>query len=152
VCVVDPERIVVGFARALRANGLSVPTGMAVMFAEALALVGVDDPDRGYWAGRATLVRRVEDVPVYDPVFAVYWQDRRASVLVAAEESPPLTLAIDDEDGEPDPDDSDEATAPEGDVLAVRYSAIEVLREQDLSALTPAEWAEAQRLISALGV
>ena len=74
--MVDPERIVAGFARALRANGLSVPTGMAVMFAEALALVGVDDPDRVYWAGRATLVRRIEDVPVYDRVFAAYWQDR----------------------------------------------------------------------------
>jgi uncharacterized protein with von Willebrand factor type A (vWA) domain len=149
--VVDPERIVAGFARALRANGLSVPMGMAVMFAEALALLGVDDPDRVYWAGRATLVRRVEDVPVYDRVFAAYWQDRPDPILVAAEESIPVTLAIDDEDGEPNPDSGD-ATAPEGDVLAVRYSAIEVLRQQDLSALTPAEWAEAQRLISALGV
>ena len=72
----DAERIVAGFARALRANGLSVPTGTAVLFAEALALVGVDNPSRVYWAGRATLVRRSEDMPVYDRVFASYWQDR----------------------------------------------------------------------------
>jgi uncharacterized protein with von Willebrand factor type A (vWA) domain len=150
--VVDAERIVAGFARALRANGLSVPTGMAVLFAEALALVGVDNPAHVYWAGRATLVRRVEDVPVYDRVFAAYWQARPAAVLAPVEESVLLTLAIDDEEGGPEDDDSDEPAAPEGDVLAVRYSAIEVLREQDLSALTAAEWAEAQRLISALGV
>jgi uncharacterized protein with von Willebrand factor type A (vWA) domain len=148
--VADPDRIVAGFGRALRANGLSVPTGTAVLFAEALALVGVEDPSRVYWAGRATLVRRVEDVPVYDRVFAAYWQDRSVPVMVPAQEESPLTLALDDEDsGDPDADDPG---GPDGDVLAVRYSAVEVLREQDLSALTPAEWAEAQRLISALGV
>ena len=145
----DPERIVAGFARALRANGLSVPTGTAVLFAEALALVGVEAPSRVYWAGRATLVRRVEDIPVYDRVFAAYWHDRTVPVMAPAQEEPPLTLALDDEESE-DPDEA--SGGPDGDVLAVRYSAVEVLREQDLSALTPAEWAEAQRLISALGV
>jgi uncharacterized protein with von Willebrand factor type A (vWA) domain len=150
----DPERIVAGFARALRTSGLSVPTDTVVVFAEALALVGVDNPGRVYWAGRATLVRRSEDVPVYDRVFAAYWQEQGANTLAAAVESTPLTLAIDDEEGEDEPDSGsdDEPTAPEGEVLTVRYSAVEVLRQQDLSALTPAEWVEAQRLISALGV
>jgi uncharacterized protein with von Willebrand factor type A (vWA) domain len=148
--VADPERIVAGFARALRANGLSVPTGTAVLFAEALALVGLDAPSRVYWAGRATLVRRVEDVPVYDRVFAAYWHNGALPVMVPAQEEVPLTLALDDEDsGDADGEDPD---GPDGDVLAVRYSAVEVIRQQDLSALTPAEWAEAQRLISALGV
>jgi uncharacterized protein with von Willebrand factor type A (vWA) domain len=148
--VADPERIVAGFARALRANGLSVPTGTAVLFAEALALVGLDAPSRVYWAGRATLVRRVEDIPVYDRVFAAYWHNRAVPVTVPAPEESPLTLALDDEEsGDPDGEDPGR---PDGDVLAVRYSAVEVLRQQDLSALTPAEWAEAQRLISALGV
>jgi uncharacterized protein with von Willebrand factor type A (vWA) domain len=148
--VADPERIVAGFGRALRANGLSVPTGTAVLFAEALARLGLDAPSRVYWAGRATLVRRVEDVPVYDRVFAAYWQNRAVPVMVPVEEESSLTLALDDEEsGEPDGENPD---GPDGDVLAVRYSAVEVLRQQDLSALTPAEWAEAQRLISALGV
>jgi uncharacterized protein with von Willebrand factor type A (vWA) domain len=152
--VADPERIVAGFARALRANGLSVPTGTAVLFAEALALVGVDNPSRVYWAGRATLVRRREDVPVYDRVFAAYWRDSSDAMLLTVATAPtPLTLAVDDEDDEePDSSASDDPTPPEGDVLTVRYSAVEVLREQDLSALTPEEWVEAQRLISALGV
>ncbi len=148
----DAERIVAGFARALRANGLSVPTGTAVLFAKALALVGVDNPSRVYWAGRATLVRRSEDVPVYDRVFAAYWQDQAATMLARHR--------IDSADAgrrrggrrEPDAGASDDPTAPEGDVLTVRYSAVEVLRQQDLSALTAEEWVEAQRLISALGV
>ena len=146
----ESERIVTGFATVLRANGLSVPTGAAILFAEALALVGVRARAKVYWAGRATLVRRVEDIPTYDRAFAAYWRDRAdpsepAPLPVAR----PLTLALDDgEDGS----ESDEGDAPAGDVLAVRYSAAELLRHQDMSALTAAEWAEAQRLISALGI
>ena len=37
---------------------------------EALAEVGVHRPAATYWAGRATLVRRPEDVPAYDRAFA----------------------------------------------------------------------------------
>jgi uncharacterized protein with von Willebrand factor type A (vWA) domain len=150
--VPEAERIVVGFARALRASGLSVPTGSAVLFAEALALVGLDTSSRVYWAGRSTLVRRAEDVATYDRVFAAYWQDRPAGQATRPELLP-VTLALDDEDN-PDggPDAEEASTAPEGDVLAVRYSAVETLRHRDLSTLSAAEWVEARRLISALGV
>jgi len=148
--VADVEQIVAGFARSLRANGLAVPTGTAVVYAQALSLVGVDSPAKVYWAGRATLVRRAEDVPVYDRVFAAFWADHPIEVLVpVAAESPPLTLAVDDESP---PEPGLDGAPPPGDVLAVRYSAAEVLRRRDLSLLTSAEWAEAQRLISALGI
>lgn len=146
----ESERIVTGFVRVLRANGLSVPTGTAIVFAEALALVGLGTRTKVYWAGRATLVRRVEDVAVYDRAFAAYWQDRPGQTETPPEPiGPPLTLALDDgEEGA----ESDEGEAPDGDVLAVRYSAAEILRHQDMSALTAEEWAEAQRLISTLGI
>jgi uncharacterized protein with von Willebrand factor type A (vWA) domain len=144
----ESERIVTGFVQVLRANGLSVTTGMAILFAEAVALLGVGIRTKVYWAGRATLVRRVEDIPAYDRAFAAYWQDRPATVEVLVEAAP-LTLALDD--GE-EAVESEEGEAPTGDVLTVRYSPAEILRHQDMSALTQAEWAEAQRLISALGI
>jgi uncharacterized protein len=149
----DANEIVAGFARALRANGLAVPTGSAVMYAAGLARVGLGSPEGVYWVGRATLIRRPEDIPVYDRVFAAYWRDRAAErVVEVVPAAPPLTLALDeDETGDEDGPPEDEET-PLGDLLAVRYSSTEILRQQDLSALTPAEWAEAQRLISALGV
>jgi uncharacterized protein with von Willebrand factor type A (vWA) domain len=144
----ESERIVTGFVQVLRANGLSVTTGMAILFAEAVALLGVGIRTKVYWAGRATLVRRVEDIPAYDRAFAAYWQDRPATVEVLVEAAP-LTLALDD--GE-EAVESEEGEAPTGDVLTVRYSPAEILRHQDMSALTQAECAEAQRLISALGI
>ena len=146
----DAERIVTGFARSLRANGLSVPTERWSCMRKPWPGSGWTARSQVYWAGRATLVRRAEDIPVYDRVFAAYWQDHAdPREPVAAVEAPPLTLAVDDGDDE---GAGPTATAPEGDVLAVRYSAVEILRHQDMSALTPAEWTEAQRLISALGI
>ncbi len=147
----EPERIVTGFARVLRANGLSVPTGMAILFAEALALVGLDARTKVYWAGRATLVRRLEDIPVYDRVFAAYWQDRADQI-----EPAPVPVAPRPHPG-----------------ARRRRRRVRVRRRTTLRPATcwpcatrlqsscatrtcppspPTEWAEAQRLISALGI
>ena len=46
-----------------------------------------------YWAGRATLVHRPEDIAVYDRVFASFWLDQEP--LVAASETASVVLALD---------------------------------------------------------
>jgi uncharacterized protein with von Willebrand factor type A (vWA) domain len=120
-----------------------------VLFTRALAEIGLADRERVYWAGRATLVRRREDLPVYDRVFAAYWEDRSPSQPLAVVETVPLVLATDDEDVDPG-DAGDEPGG--GDVVAVRYSSVEILRRRDLSGLTADEWAQARRLISAMRV
>jgi uncharacterized protein len=147
--VTGPDRIVAGFARALRAVGVSVPVGSVVLFAQGLARVGLDDRNRVYWTGRATLVRRSEDLDAYDRVFASYWLDQPASHALTEPPPPSMTLLTDEEDGS---DSEDSAGAPESDVQALRYSAVEILAQRDMSALTPAEWAEAERLISSLRI
>lgn len=64
--------VIVDFGRALRMAGLPVGTGRLATLAEALTHV----PDRLYWAGRATLVGRHDDIQVYDRVFAeVFGED-----------------------------------------------------------------------------
>src|SRR5690606_6744821 len=103
----------------------------------------IDDPDHVYWAGRATLLRRPEDVPAYDDAFEAYWRGRdRGGVLGLPDV---ITLAIDDPDA---PDGDGEGESEEaGDVLTVRYSPSEVLRERDFAEYTDAELEEAQRLM-----
>jgi uncharacterized protein len=64
--VSDPVGALAGFGRALRAEGLRVGTGHIAEFCRAAALVDLGDL---YWAGRATLISRPEDIPVYDRVF-----------------------------------------------------------------------------------
>lgn len=142
------ERMVVGFARALRAVGLTVPVGSVVAFAEALGHVGIDRRSRVYWAGRATLVRRPEDVGTYDRVFGTYWLDRVGWVEQMAV-GEPVTLGLDET---PDDDAAQAGDDDTGEVLAVRWSAAETLRERDFSSYTAAEWAEMARLVGRLRV
>ncbi|HWE54384.1 MAG TPA: VWA domain-containing protein [Acidimicrobiales bacterium] len=146
-----PERIIAGFARALRVAGIAVPTGSAVMYAEALGQVGVEDPGRVYWAGRSTLIRRPEDADLYDRVFTSYWAEVTALGLTPAW-SEPVTLAVDSDQGD-DQDPGDPGAGPSGgEIHALRWSAAEILADRDLAALDADEWAEAQRLVSALQV
>ncbi|HEU6444722.1 MAG TPA: VWA domain-containing protein [Gaiellaceae bacterium] len=66
----DPVGSLVTFARALRSEGMAVGTGRVAEFSRAAALVGPADL---YWAGRATLVSRPEELPVYDRVFRAHF-------------------------------------------------------------------------------
>lgn len=80
----DPLERLTGFGRALRDEGLAVGTDRVAAFCTAASLV---DPDHLYWAGRATLVGRPQDVPAYDRVFRSYFgparePDRRSQVRV----------------------------------------------------------------------
>ncbi len=145
-----PERMAVAFAHVLRTAELDVPVGTVATFVEALGRVGIDDRDRVYWAGRTTLVRRPEDIELYDRAFAVFWF--AAEQIVKRPDTPiELTLAHDsdeeDDGGEGDGDDEDgQAT------LAVRWSANEVLSSKDFADCTNAEIEEIRRLMTQLKV
>jgi uncharacterized protein len=64
--VADEIERLVGFARALRAEGLAVGPGRVIDFCRAAAALPVGEL---YWAGRLTLVSRPEEIAVYDRVF-----------------------------------------------------------------------------------
>jgi uncharacterized protein with von Willebrand factor type A (vWA) domain len=68
----DPLATLTRFGRALREAGLQVGTDRIVAFTRAAALL---PPQDVYWAGRATLVPRAENIPVYDHVFADFFGD-----------------------------------------------------------------------------
>ncbi len=146
-----PERMAVAFAHVLRTAELDVPVGTVATFVEALGRVGIDDRDRVYWAGRTTLVRRPEDIELYDRAFAVFWFAAEQSVK--RPDTPiELVLALDSDDeddgGEGDGDDDDDAQAE----LAVRWSANEVLSSKDFADCTDAEIEEIRRLMTQVKV
>jgi uncharacterized protein with von Willebrand factor type A (vWA) domain len=68
----DPGAAVHGFLGQLRRAGIAVPVGSALMYAEALGRLETR-PASLYWAGRATLVHRPEEIAVYDETFSRYW-------------------------------------------------------------------------------
>jgi uncharacterized protein with von Willebrand factor type A (vWA) domain len=139
----------VAFARFLRAEGLDVPLGCTLLFVQALDEVGLGSESAVYWAGRATLVHRPEDVEVYDRVFRAFWLrtgfEGRDEAAVEH-----ITLALDD--GSEPPGDGPDPAEDDGEVITVRYSAAEILKHKDFSEYTTAELAEARRLMSKLRV
>jgi uncharacterized protein with von Willebrand factor type A (vWA) domain len=136
----DAARPAVAFARVLRALGLDVTAGSTVAYAEALAAAGIGRRASVYWAGRATLVHRPEDVATYDRAFAAFWEGTAAGVEPTTPDVP-LALAS-DAPGEPDSGD-----APGGPRQAVRWSPAEVLRTRDFASYSNAEFEEARRVM-----
>ena len=145
---VAPTAALVQFVRQLRQAGVAAPVGRTVVFAEAVAAVGGTDERAVYWAGRATLVSRPEDIAAYDQVFARYW--RGAVVTPALARVEKVTVLMDDVADGDDPAPEGESEPLDGPTLTVRFSAHEVLRHKDFAACSPAELAEAQRLMADL--
>ena len=139
--------IAVAFARLLRGAGIEVTTGAMTAYVDALDAVGIDDRDTVYWAGRATLVHRPEDIPTYDAAFRVFWAGFGRESLPDPAQNELVEVLRDDEDA---PDDVAGDEAPQGRTVEVRWSPTEVLRRQDLATVSDAERAELHRLLDQL--
>jgi uncharacterized protein with von Willebrand factor type A (vWA) domain len=71
----DELTVLTRFGRELRAAGLRIGPGRTAEFARAIALLEPGDLYGDmYWAGRATLVARPQEIPVYDEVFARFFR------------------------------------------------------------------------------
>jgi uncharacterized protein with von Willebrand factor type A (vWA) domain len=119
-------------------------------YAEALAATGLGDRTITYWVGRSTLVRRPEDIPLYDRAFAVFFEQRTGGVPVEEPEPPiEVTIAVDAED-EAD-DHGDEALETSDDpTIELRFSAAEVLRHKDFAEYSDDELTQAHELMARL--
>jgi hypothetical protein len=138
-----PESVAVGFVTTLRRAGLDISLSSSLLYAQALAATGIDDPDHAYWAGRATLVHRPEDIGVYGRVFAVYWDGSIIRDLHAAPiEELPVIIELDD----PSAPEEHGESGPQR-TITVRYSAVESLATKDFAEYTDQELDEARRLM-----
>jgi len=145
----SPADIAVTFTQILRGLGLSVPTSCTHTFAAALCETGLEDRDTTYWTGRTTLVRRMEDIALYDRAFAVFFEGRRSSAVDEADTTPlSITIAVDTDDDSDDGDDGSDAA--DDDVIELRFSATEILRHKDFASYSSDELSQAQELMSHL--
>jgi uncharacterized protein with von Willebrand factor type A (vWA) domain len=133
----DAVERLVGFGRALRAEGLAVGTGRIHSFCRAVEQVGWRDL---YWAGRATLVSRRDDVAVYDRVFRTFFGGE-------GQEEPPRAArpaAVRVPAAPPSGEVGDAAGAEPSLALA---SAVELLREKSFARCSPEELARLAKLM-----
>lgn len=141
------ERILLGFARALREAGVPVTADRARGYLRAAALVGLENRFGVYVAGRATLCGTPTDLARHDAVFAAWFGSGAEPLTMPGPARPTVSrseLAM-----LTDPVDSGPA-AGDGDPLRVAASGAEILRHRDIAALTDAEHAVVAELVRRL--
>jgi uncharacterized protein len=95
----DAVAALAAFGRALRREGVPVGTGRIASFCRAASLLSPEDL---YWAGRATLLGRRDQIPVYDRIFRTFFgpdeapapAERRPDPVVVEEEEVSLASPI----------------------------------------------------------
>jgi uncharacterized protein with von Willebrand factor type A (vWA) domain len=142
----EPDEVLLGFARALRASGVPVTLDRSRTWLEAAALVDLGDRQATYWAGRATLCGCPDDLTRYDQVFDAWFLAKEGLPRSRPRtEQTELVQA-------PLPQDEREGTAPDDDpdTLAAMASAAEVLRHRDIAELSGAQKAALSAMFAAL--
>ena len=143
------ERMAVAFSRVLRGAGIATPIGNVITFTESITRLGIDRRDDVYWAGRATLIRRPEDIGLFDRAFEVFWNQRR-SLDDVVEETLHLTINIDADDDSMDDGQAQARDDEDDGSITLRFSSIETLRSKDFATYSPEELHLAQELMSRL--
>ena len=157
-------RHLVGFARQLRLRGLSVGTGRVLTYCRAATAIDPGDREQLYWAGRACLVARPDDVVVYDAAFAAWFDahdDLRLELglpapgdgVRGATPEPERAPTIVEQDIASSWSGADEDEEPDGETaLRIVATAHEVLRSKSFESLTDEERERVARLIRRLEV
>jgi uncharacterized protein with von Willebrand factor type A (vWA) domain len=138
--------LLAGFARELRAAGVTVGSGDVLGYCAAMVPLDPTDLLDLYWAGRVTLIARRDDIAVYDAVFERFFlggaDPARELVALRArvEAAGDATLVA-------------PATSPDGAgdeqeaVLGWMASDVEALRRKSFAACTPEELAAVRRIM-----
>ncbi len=158
-----PDQAVLGFVAALRTSGHPVPLSSALLFAKAVAVVGIDNPGGVYWAGRSTLVQRREDRARYDTTFAAWWGSLGSLDSADADRGMPSPIDVTatrdpvfadpagdvqaDGDRAAQRSELDESAATES--MVASWSRAETLRSRDFATYSAEEHIEAAHLIAA---
>lgn len=142
----DPDQILLGFTRALRAAGVRVTQDRATSFLTATAIVGLAHPAQVYVAGRATLCSGPDDLERYDRVFEAWFGDRSElprTIPRERREDVAAPLPVSD-----DPDDA--GGEGERDLVRATASEAEILRHRDVAGMDAAQKAILDAMIRAL--
>jgi uncharacterized protein len=139
--------VLVGFARELRAAGLVVGTGDVLTYTSAMTPLDPSDLVDLYWAGRATLVSRKEDIATYDEVFRRFFLNEGAPaaklLMLPARAVAEAEAALVMPGTEPGPEE--DAEKP---VLGWMASDVDALKHRSFAACTPAELAALRRIMA----
>ena len=142
--------MLVDFAHELRSAGLVVGTGDVLVFCSAMTPLDPSDLVDLYWAGRATLVSRKEDIATYDAVFRRFFlasgEPGSAQLVLPARAAAFAEAALVMPEVEPfASEDSEDSEDPR---LGWMASDVDALKHRSFAACTPAELAALRRIMA----
>jgi uncharacterized protein with von Willebrand factor type A (vWA) domain len=137
---------VLAFTHLLREMGVDVSPGQALELVRALEYAPITNREDFRGAARCTLIRRHEDLPLFDTAFAFYWRSggvNPLSMLVPQVKVPAKPLRLRQR---PRAQDGENEAGEEPEVeqqieIQLSYSAGEALRTKDFGSFT---WEEVQ--------
>jgi hypothetical protein len=139
--------VLLGFAAELRAAGLRAGTGDVLGYLAAMTPLDPSDLVDLYWAGKAALVSRHEDDPVYDQVFRRYFLDSggpgRGQLTVSAASAAQAEADLVLPGTEPGPEQDEERPS-----LGWMASDTDAVKHRSFAACTPDELAALRRIMS----
>lgn len=169
--VEGPLAPLIAFARDLRARGLPVGTGRILTFCRAVVALGLADRESLYWAGRASMIARREDLETYDLAFDEWYRSMAAGGELRIELAIPGGPQDEGESEWREPmeieitvgsiaaewhgmgDDEDDAEGSEEEAsIRIVASGAEVLREKSFAELSDEERARVAALIRRISV
>ncbi|HEY1821989.1 MAG TPA: VWA domain-containing protein [Trebonia sp.] len=140
--------VLVGFARELRAAGVTVGTGDVLTYFAAMTPLDPTDLVDLYWAGKTTLLSRHEDGSAYDRVFRQYFLGEdaaaRTELMLPPQSVAEAEAALVMPETEPGAEENDE----EPPVLGWMASNVDALKHRSFTACTPQELAALRRIMT----
>jgi uncharacterized protein len=139
--------VLVDFARELRAAGLAVGSGEVLTYCAAMTSLDPTDLPDLYWAGRATLVARHDQIPAYDEVFRSFFLNEsspaRQFLTLQAHSGTETQAVLQVPATDPVPAGPEEQA-----VLGLMASDVDALRHKSFAACTPEELAALRRIMA----
>jgi uncharacterized protein with von Willebrand factor type A (vWA) domain len=137
---------VLAFTHLLRAMGVDVSPGQALELVRALDYAPITSREDFRGAARCTLIRRHEDLPLFEAAFAYYWRNRTLDamgMLLPKVEGPVKPLRLPRRPQQPGADgrEGDKDEDKKETEIRLSYSAGEALRQKDFGSFT---WEEVQ--------
>src|SRR5271155_168361 len=150
------------FARIRRGAGLPVGPGQVIEVLRAAQVVGIGHRRDFYWALFATCVTRIEQKPLFDQAFHIFWRNPKLRERLMQMLLPQLQSEAEPQKGEPVATRLAEAlssgaqpeAAPEREEITIdaslTWSDRELLQDKDFDQMTMAELRQTRALIAAL--
>lgn len=143
------------FGRLLRQFGVPINPGQMIDLLEALAFVEIGRREDVYLTCRALLVRRREDLPVFDEAWQFFWASQRQGMPggIALPDSPAKEVRIPRrlQRDRPNTDDADRPRQEQTEIeVQMSYSQSEQLRQKDFAHFTADELDQARDLVAEL--